>query len=134
MSTGLSSALDKAGSEAQQLDDEYVSVEHLLLALEPVPRDELLARIKEVRGAQRVTSQDPEGSYQALEKFGRDLTALAETGKLDPVIGRDEEIRASFRCCRGEEQPGADRRPGRRQDRDRRGPRAADRRRDVPEG
>ena len=56
MSTGLSSALDKAGSEAQQLDDEYVSVEHLLLALEPVPRDELLARIKEVRGAQRVTS------------------------------------------------------------------------------
>ena len=70
-----------------------MSVEHLLLALEPVPRDELLARIKEVRGAQRVTSQDPEGSYQALEKFGRDLTALAESGKLDPVIGRDEEIR-----------------------------------------
>ena len=93
ISTELSSALDKAGTEAQQLDDEYVSVEHLLLALEPVPRDELLARIKEVRGAQRVTSQDPEGSYQALEKFGRDLTALAESGKLDPVIGRDEEIR-----------------------------------------
>ena len=86
MSTGLSSALDKAGSEAQQLDDEYVSVGHLLLALEPVPRDELLARIKEVRGlAAR--------HLVALEKFGRDLTALAETGKLDPVIGRDEEIR-----------------------------------------
>ncbi len=93
ISTELSSALDKAGKEAQQLDDEYVSVEHMLLALEPVPRDELLARLKEVRGAQRVTSQDPEGSYQALEKFGRDLTALAESGKLDPVIGRDEEIR-----------------------------------------
>ena len=93
ISTELSSTLDKAGKEAQQLDDEYVSVEHMLLALEPVPRDELLARIKEVRGAQRVTSQDPEGSYEALEKFGRDLTALAESGKLDPVIGRDEEIR-----------------------------------------
>ena len=93
MSTELSAALDRAGEEAQKLDDEYVSVEHLLLALDAVPRDELLARIKDVRGAQRVTSQDPEGSYQALEKFGRDLTALAETGKLDPVIGRDEEIR-----------------------------------------
>jgi ATP-dependent Clp protease ATP-binding subunit ClpB len=93
MSTELASMLDKALEEAQRLGDEYVSVEHLLLALEPVPRDELLARIKDVRGAQRVTSQDPEGSYQALEKFGRDLTALAESGKLDPVIGRDEEIR-----------------------------------------
>jgi ATP-dependent Clp protease ATP-binding subunit ClpB len=58
-----------------------------------VPRDEALAWIKKVRGNQRVTSQDPEGSYQALEKFGRDLTELAEEGKLDPVIGRDEEIR-----------------------------------------
>ena len=92
VSTELSTALDRAG-EAQQLDDAYVSVEHLLLALDAAPRDELLARIKDVRGAQRVTSQDPEGSYQALEKFGRDLTALAESGKLDPVIGRDEEIR-----------------------------------------
>ena len=70
-----------------------MSTEHLLLALDAVPRDELLAKIKEVRGGQRVTSQDPEGTYQALEKFGRDLTALAESGKLDPVIGRDEEIR-----------------------------------------
>ena len=58
-----------------------------------MPRDELLAKLQQVRGGQRVTSQDPEGSYQALEKFGRDLTELAEQGKLDPVIGRDEEIR-----------------------------------------
>ena len=70
-----------------------MSTEHLLLALDAVPRDQLLAKIKEVRGGQRVSSQDPEGTYQALEKFGRDLTALAESGKLDPVIGRDEEIR-----------------------------------------
>src|SRR5436190_1809921 len=60
---------------------------------EPVPREEILAWIRKVRGGQRVTSQDPEGSYQALEKFGRDLTETAEQGKLDPVIGRDEEIR-----------------------------------------
>src|ERR671937_287619 len=57
------------------------------------PEHLLLALLQQVRGAQRVTSQDPEASYQALEKFGRDLTALAEQGKLDPVIGRDEEIR-----------------------------------------
>jgi ATP-dependent Clp protease ATP-binding subunit ClpA len=75
------------------MEDDYVSTEHLLLALDVVPRDALLAKIAEVRGGQRVTSQDPEGTYQALEKFGRDLTALAESGKLDPVIGRDEEIR-----------------------------------------
>jgi ATP-dependent Clp protease ATP-binding subunit ClpB len=93
VSTAFSEALDRAFDEARALDDEYVSVEHLLLALDVVPRDELLARIKDVRGSQRVTSQDPEGTYQALEKFGRDLTELAESGKLDPVIGRDEEIR-----------------------------------------
>jgi ATP-dependent Clp protease ATP-binding subunit ClpB len=93
VSTAFSDALDRAFEEARALDDEYVSVEHLLLALDVVPRDELLARIKEVRGSQRVTTQDPEGTYQALEKFGRDLTELAEQGKLDPVIGRDEEIR-----------------------------------------
>ena len=85
--------LDRAADEAKKLEDDYVSTEHLLLALDVVPRDELLAKIKEVRGGQRVTSQDPEGTYQALEKFGRDLTAAAEAGKLDPVIGRDEEIR-----------------------------------------
>ena len=85
--------LDQAFDEARKLEDEYVSTEHLLLALDIVPRDELLAKLEQVRGGQRVTSQDPEGSYQALEKFGRDLTELAESGKLDPVVGRDEEIR-----------------------------------------
>jgi ATP-dependent Clp protease ATP-binding subunit ClpB len=75
------------------MEDDYVSTEHLLLALDVVPRDQLEAKIKAVRGGQRVTSQDPEETYQALEKFGRDLTALAEQGKLDPVIGRDEEVR-----------------------------------------
>ena len=75
------------------MQDDYVSTEHLLLALDVVPRDQLEAKIKAVRGGQRVTSQDPEGTYQALSKFGRDLTEAAEQGKLDPVIGRDEEIR-----------------------------------------
>ncbi|HEV8685651.1 MAG TPA: AAA family ATPase, partial [Gaiellaceae bacterium] len=89
----FSKALDRAFDEARTLNDEYVSTEHLLLALDVVPRDTLLAKINEVRGGQRVTSQDPEETYQALEKFGRELTAAAEEGKLDPVIGRDEEIR-----------------------------------------
>ena len=89
-------ALDNGFEEAQSLGDEFVSVEHLLLALDAVPREALLAALQQVRGGQRVTSQDPEGSYQALEKYGRDLTALAETGKLDPVIGRDEEIRRTI--------------------------------------
>jgi len=89
----FSRVLDQAFDEARRLEDEYVSTEHLLLALDVVPRDELLAKLQQVRGGQRVTSQDPEGSYQALEKFGRDLTELAEQGKLDPVVGRDEEIR-----------------------------------------
>jgi ATP-dependent Clp protease ATP-binding subunit ClpB len=93
VSVQLSRVLDQAFDEARKLDDEFVSVEHLLLALDVVPRDLLLERLQEVRGGQRVTSQDPEGTYQALEKFGRDLTELAERGKLDPVIGRDEEIR-----------------------------------------
>jgi ATP-dependent Clp protease ATP-binding subunit ClpB len=89
----FSRVLDQAFAEARKLEDDYVSTEHLLLALDVVPRDQLEAKIKAVRGGQRVTSQDPEGTYQALEKFGRDLTELAEQGKLDPVIGRDEEIR-----------------------------------------
>jgi ATP-dependent Clp protease ATP-binding subunit ClpB len=89
----FSRVLDQAFEEARKLEDDYVSTEHLLLALDVVPRDQLEAKIKVVRGGQRVTSQDPEGTYQALEKFGRDLTELAEQGKLDPVIGRDEEIR-----------------------------------------
>src|ERR671931_123818 len=93
VSAALDRVLDRAGDEARRMEDDYVSSEHLLLALDVVPRAELLAKIKEVRGGQRVTSQDPEGTYQALEKFGRDLTAAAESGKLDPVIGRDEEIR-----------------------------------------
>jgi ATP-dependent Clp protease ATP-binding subunit ClpB len=98
--------VDAAESEAKSLKDEYVSVEHLLLALAAdsgaagqalkqfgVSRDRLMTALKEVRGSQRVTSQNPEETYQALEKYGRDLTALAAKGKLDPVIGRDEEIR-----------------------------------------
>ncbi len=93
ISNGFRSALEAADRERAKLSDDYLSTEHLFLALEPVPRDEILAWIKKVRGGQRVTSQDPEGSYQALEKFGRDLTEAAEAGKLDPVIGRDEEIR-----------------------------------------
>jgi ATP-dependent Clp protease ATP-binding subunit ClpB len=93
VSTALARVLDRAEEEMRSLDDEFVSTEHLVLALDVVPREALLSALKDVRGAQRVTTQDPEGSYQALEKFGRDLTALAEQGKLDPVIGRDEEIR-----------------------------------------
>jgi ATP-dependent Clp protease ATP-binding subunit ClpB len=93
VSAAVSRVLDQAFDEARRLEDEYVSTEHLLLALDVVPREQLEAKIKHVRGGQRVTSQDPEGTYQALEKFGRDLTELAESGVLDPVIGRDEEIR-----------------------------------------
>src|SRR5918911_646397 len=93
LSRAFSEGFDRAFEEARKLEDEYVSTEHLLLALDVVPRDQLLAKLKHVRGGQRVTSQDPEGTYQALEKFGRDLTEQAEQGSLDPVIGRDEEIR-----------------------------------------
>jgi ATP-dependent Clp protease ATP-binding subunit ClpB len=93
VSRAFSEVLDRASAEARSMEDDYVSTEHLLLALDVVPRDQLEAKIKAVRGGQRVTSQDPEETYQALEKFGRDLTALAEQGKLDPVIGRDEEVR-----------------------------------------
>ena len=93
ISAAFAKVLDRASDEARSMGDDYVSTEHLLLALDVVPRDQLEAKIKAVRGGQRVTSQDPEGTYQALEKFGRDLTELAEQGKLDPVIGRDEEIR-----------------------------------------
>jgi ATP-dependent Clp protease ATP-binding subunit ClpB len=93
VSAAFSRALDQAADEAKRMEDDYISTEHLLLALDVVPRDQLEAKIKAVRGGQRVTSQDPEETYQALEKFGRDLTAAAEAGKLDPVIGRDEEVR-----------------------------------------
>src|SRR5437868_4769692 len=93
VSAAFARVLDKAADEARRMEDDYVSTEHLLLALDVVPRDQLETKINAVRGGQRVTSQDPEETYQALEKFGRDLTAAAEDGKLDPVIGHDEEIR-----------------------------------------
>ena len=93
VSAQFSQVLDRAFDEAKRMQDDYVSTEHLLLALDVVPREQLEAKIAAVRGGQRVTSQDPEGTYQALSKFGRDLTEAAEQGKLDPVIGRDEEIR-----------------------------------------
>jgi ATP-dependent Clp protease ATP-binding subunit ClpB len=92
-STAFAEVLDRAEEEMRKLDDEFISVEHLLLALGEIDRDSLIESLQEIRGSQRVTSQDPEGTYQALEKFGRDLTALAEQGKLDPVIGRDDEVR-----------------------------------------
>jgi ATP-dependent Clp protease ATP-binding subunit ClpB len=102
----LSRLLGKADDEAKQLNDDYVSVEHLLLAMTSdsgavgklfrdlgLSREKLLAALREVRGNQRVTTQNPEGTYQSLERYGRDLTKAAEQGQLDPVIGRDEEIR-----------------------------------------
>jgi ATP-dependent Clp protease ATP-binding subunit ClpB len=92
-SAALSRVLDGALDEAGAMGDSYVSVEHLLLALDVLDRARLLEALEAVRGGQKVTTQDPEGTYQALEKYGRDLTALAESGKLDPVVGRDEEIR-----------------------------------------
>ena len=103
---GLQTLLQNADSFKQELGDSYISVEHLLLAM---ARDERCGRellqgagiqekglqeaIKAVRGSQRVTDQNPEGTYESLQKYGRDLTAEARNGKLDPVIGRDEEIR-----------------------------------------
>jgi ATP-dependent Clp protease ATP-binding subunit ClpB len=92
-SSAFSKVLDRAFDEAKKMEDDYVAAQHLLLALDVVPRDQLLAKIAEVTAGRRVTSPDPEGTYQALSKFGRDLTEAAESGKLDPVIGRDEEIR-----------------------------------------
>src|SRR3989304_4062090 len=86
-------AVAAAGELARRGGNPEVYGEPLLLALEIVDRDALVESLQAIRGANRVTSQDPEGSYQALEKYGRDLTALAEQGKLDPVIGRDDEIR-----------------------------------------
>jgi ATP-dependent Clp protease ATP-binding subunit ClpB len=108
ISRPLNMALDAAEQEAQRLKDEYVSVEHLVLAVlatgtqtsagrllneAGVTADRFLQVLTEVRGSQRVTSDTPEGSYEALEKYGRDLVAEAQRGKMDPVIGRDEEIR-----------------------------------------
>src|ERR671933_2240251 len=96
----VSQLLERAEEEARTLSDEYVSTEHLLLALAADPkvdvgasREQLLEAVQGVRGPHRVTDQNPEDKYQALEKFGRDLTEAAEQGKLDPVSGRDDEIR-----------------------------------------
>jgi len=94
----LNRLISTAEDEAKKLKDEYVSVEHVLLAAVDsrdldVPRDRLMQALREVRGSQRVTSPNPEATYEALERYGRDLTKAAAAGKLDPVIGRDEEIR-----------------------------------------
>src|SRR4051812_18810096 len=96
MGRALREALEQADRERAALNDEYLSIEHILLALADsvgVAKEQLLAALQEVRGSHRVTSQNPEDQYQALEKYGRDLTEAARKGKLDPVIGRDEEIR-----------------------------------------
>ena len=102
----LNRTLTRAEEEAATLKDEYVSLEHLLLAIideggrtakllsdQGVSRESLMAALQKIRGGQRVTSPTPEATYQALERYGRELTKLAAQGKLDPVIGRDEEIR-----------------------------------------
>jgi ATP-dependent Clp protease ATP-binding subunit ClpB len=108
LSRRLANLLEKADTEAKRLRDEYVSVEHLVLAMlqegsataagrrlaeHKVTRDSFLAELRRVRGNQRVTSASPEGAYEALEKYGRDLVAEARADTLDPVIGRDAEIR-----------------------------------------
>jgi len=102
----ITKLLTQAEDEAKRLKDDYVSVEHVLLAATEdigatgklfrefgITRERLMRALQEVRGSQRVTTQNPETTYEALEKYGRDLTQLASQGKLDPVIGRDEEIR-----------------------------------------
>ncbi|HEV2620251.1 MAG TPA: AAA family ATPase, partial [Acidobacteriaceae bacterium] len=107
MSKSLTTVLDRAAKEAENFKDDFVSTEHLLLALTEAKgdptrdalaamgatHDAVLKALSSVRGNQRVTDQNPEGKFQALEKYGKDLTDLARKGKLDPVIGRDEEIR-----------------------------------------
>jgi ATP-dependent Clp protease ATP-binding subunit ClpB len=107
MSPRLRNVLTQAWEEAQRLKDEYLSTEHLLIAIaserdgaagkalqaQGVTRDRIFQALVDVRGNQRVTDQNPEEKYQALERYGRDLTELAKSGKLDPVIGRDDEIR-----------------------------------------
>ena len=102
----ITKLLTQAEDEAKRLKDDYISVEHVLLAATEdagatgkifrefgITRERLMRALQEVRGSQRVTTQNPEATYEALEKYGRDLTQLASQGKLDPVIGRDEEIR-----------------------------------------
>ncbi|HLM17679.1 MAG TPA: Clp protease N-terminal domain-containing protein, partial [Acidimicrobiia bacterium] len=109
ISPATATLLEHAGTEAEGLTDEYISTEHLLLAMlaartkaadvlldAGLTRDAALAALAEVRGRQRVTSVNPEDTFQSLEKYGRDLTESARAGKLDPVIGRDEEIRRTI--------------------------------------
>jgi ATP-dependent Clp protease ATP-binding subunit ClpB len=96
LSRELQQVIDAADEARSELTDEYLSTEHLLLALADrlgVTRDQVLAAMQDVRGSHRVTSQNPEEQFQALERYGRDLTEVARQGKLDPVIGRDDEIR-----------------------------------------
>src|SRR4051794_4509754 len=96
LSRDLQQAFDAADRARADMGDEYLSTEHLLLALADtlgLNREDLLAALQEVRGSHRITSQNPEGQYQALEKYGRDLTEAARNGRIDPVIGRDDEIR-----------------------------------------
>ncbi len=106
LSTNTGKILDQSAKEAKGLKDEYISTEHMLIALSEaggdieklfnaagVNRNIILSALKDIRGNQRVTSQNPEETYQSLKKYGRDLNELAKTNKLDPVIGRDEEIR-----------------------------------------
>ncbi len=101
----LNQVLTNAEDEQRSLKDDYLSVEHIVLAMVQeggvfkklgLTKERILSALQHIRGSQRVTSQDPEGTYQALEKYGRDLTRLAGQGKLDPVIGRDEEIRRAI--------------------------------------
>ena len=102
----LKNVFESALKEAEHLQDEYVSVEHLLLGIiktknrsekilkkHGLTDDRILASMQDIRGCQRVTDPEPENKYQALKKYAKDLTELAKKGKLDPVIGRDEEIR-----------------------------------------
>ena len=96
MNRELSNVFENADKVRTDLHDDYVSVEHLLLAMNQrvgIGSEEMLIALREVRGSHRVTSQNPEEQFQALEKYGLDLTARAREGKIDPVIGRDEEIR-----------------------------------------
>ena len=96
MSRELSNVFENAETARKDMRDDYMSVEHLLLAMNSrvgVPSEELLAALQQVRGSHRVTSPDPESQFAALEKYGQDLTQRARDGKIDPVIGRDEEIR-----------------------------------------
>ena len=99
LSRDLDAVVTAADEARSELTDEYLSTEHLLLAMADridVSREDLLTALRDVRGSHRVTSQNPEDQYQALEKYGRDLTEAARQGKLDPVIGRDEEIRRTI--------------------------------------